>query len=229
LGTAIFSNHPFTRAPSKGQAMFPGGHNIPGLAGVAQDGSFAASETACARGANRSVLPARPSTAGACLTAMSHDVRGGSIGATFHDYAPPRRCLIGRSLCRDLWASAGSPIYLRSASVKRSAAAFSPATKGWVVWWSIGAGAHVEHTVTQTSRSLGCSRARWSFASAPNSGLRPGDVIVIPGGTAHEAWFVLSRGFEPVRGAVAPDVIGASRHKWLRTPMYAADRRCSGL
>jgi len=36
----------------------------------------------------------------------------------------------GRSLCRDWWDSAGSPPYLRSRSVKRSAGAFSPATKG---------------------------------------------------------------------------------------------------
>src|SRR5207237_1100324 len=48
-GTVVFSNHPFTRAPSKGQAMSAGGHNITGLAGVAQHGSFAASETARAR------------------------------------------------------------------------------------------------------------------------------------------------------------------------------------
>ena len=48
----------------------PRGHNLPGLAGVAQDGSFAASETACARGANRSVLPARSSQQVAAWTSI---------------------------------------------------------------------------------------------------------------------------------------------------------------
>jgi hypothetical protein len=36
---------------------------------------------------------------------------------------------------------------------------------------------------TQMSRSFGCSRARWSSASAANSGSGAGDVVVIPGGT----------------------------------------------
>src|SRR5262249_58530240 len=40
------------------------------------------------------------------------------------------RSRLGRRLCRDWWASAGSPPYSRSRSATRSAAAFSPATKG---------------------------------------------------------------------------------------------------
>jgi len=40
----------------------------------------------------------------------------------FVGHAPPKTILIGRSLCRDWWASAGSPPYLRSRSAKRSAA-----------------------------------------------------------------------------------------------------------
>jgi putative intracellular protease/amidase len=39
------------------------------------------------------------------------------------------------------------------------------------------------------SRSCGCSRARWSSASAASSGFCPGDIVVIPGGVEHEAWF----------------------------------------
>jgi hypothetical protein len=35
--------------------------------------------------------------------------------------------------------------------------------------------------VTQMSRSFGCSTARCSAC--------PGDVVVIPGGSEHEAWF----------------------------------------
>jgi hypothetical protein len=39
--------------------------------------------------------------------------------------------------------------------------------QGMILWWSIGAGVHVE---PQMSRSYGCSRAKWSSASAANSG-----------------------------------------------------------
>ena len=45
-------------------------------------------------------------------------------------------------------------------------------------------------TVTQMNRPCGCSRARWSLALGTNSGLTArGDVVVIPGGIEHEAWF----------------------------------------
>jgi len=43
-------------------------------------------------------------------------------------------------------------------------------------------------TVTQMSKSCGCSKARWSSASAANSGCAArGDVVVIPGGNEQEA------------------------------------------
>jgi len=51
----------------------------------------------------------------------------------------------------------------------------------------VGAASMSSRTVTQMSRSFGCSRAKSSSASAPNCGR--GDVVVIPGGTEHEVWF----------------------------------------
>ena len=42
--------------------------------------------------------------------------------------------------------------------------------QGMIVWWSIGAGVHVEPHSHANERSFGCSRARWSSASAANSG-----------------------------------------------------------
>ena len=48
----------------------------------------------------------------------------------------------------------------------------------------------LSRTVTQMNKSRGCSRARWSFASAANNEFAgPEDVVVIPGGAEHEAWF----------------------------------------
>jgi len=44
--------------------------------------------------------------------------------------------------------------------------------QGMIVWWKIKAGAHAGAQISiRTSRSFGCSRARWISASAP-SGVR---------------------------------------------------------
>ena len=56
--------------------------------------------------------------------------------------------------------------------------------QGMLVWWSIEAGVHVEPTIIQASRSFGCSRARWSSASAPSSG----SVIKATSWLSREAW-----------------------------------------
>jgi hypothetical protein len=42
--------------------------------------------------------------------------------------------------------------------------------QGMLVWWSIAAGVQLSRTATQMSRSCGCSRAKWNYASAANSG-----------------------------------------------------------
>ena len=42
---------------------------------------------------------------------------------------------------------------------------------GMIVWWKIAAGAHAVRINIRTSRSFGCSRARWNSASA-TSGIR---------------------------------------------------------
>ena len=48
----------------------------------------------------------------------------------------------------------------------------------------------MSRTVTQMNKSRGCSRARWNFASAAKQRVcGPGDVVLIPGGAEHEAWF----------------------------------------
>ena len=46
----------------------------------------------------------------------------------------------------------------------------------------------LSRTVTQMSRSCGCSKASWSSASEQRV-FGPGDVVVIPGGAEHEGWF----------------------------------------
>jgi hypothetical protein len=42
--------------------------------------------------------------------------------------------------------------------------------QGMIVWWSIGAGVHVEPHSHPNEQISGCSKGRWSSASAANSG-----------------------------------------------------------
>ena len=63
-------------------------------------------------------------------------------------------------------------------------------SQGMIVWWSIRAGVHVEphsHTSEQIVWMLkGKMEFRLGSEQRVCSG---GDVVVIPGGTEHEAWF----------------------------------------
>jgi quercetin dioxygenase-like cupin family protein len=62
---------------------------------------------------------------------------------------------------------------------------------GMIVWWSIGAGVHVEphsHTNEQIVRML---KGRMEFRLGSEQRVcSQGDVVVIPGGAEHEAWFL---------------------------------------
>ena len=69
----------------------------------------------------------------------------------------------------------GWGVYLRSRSATRSATAFS--------WWSIGAGVHVEPHSHPNEQIV------WNRLGSEQRVCDQGDVIVIPGGTEHEAWF----------------------------------------
>ena len=54
----------------------------------------------------------------------------------------------------------------------------------WLFGGASGVASMSRRIVTQMSRSCGCSRARCEQRVCG-----PGDVVVIPGGTDHEAWF----------------------------------------
>jgi quercetin dioxygenase-like cupin family protein len=96
---------------------------------------------------------------------------------------------IGRKLCRHWWASAHSPPYLRSRSAKRSAAALS-GDQGMIVWWSIGAGVHVEPHSHANEQIVWMLKGKMEFRLGSEQRVcGPGDVVLIPGGTEHEAWF----------------------------------------
>jgi Cupin domain len=85
--------------------------------------------------------------------------------------------MIWRTLCRHWWASAGSPLYLRSRSAKRSAAAFR-------------AGVHVEPHSHANEQIAWMVKGKMEFRLGSEQRVcGPGDVVVIPGGAEHEAWF----------------------------------------
>ena len=55
--------------------------------------------------------------------------------------------------------------------------------QGMVVWWSIGAGVHVEPHSPPNEQIV------WNRLGSEQRVCDQGDVTVIPGGTEHEAWF----------------------------------------
>src|SRR5262249_22902126 len=99
------------------------------------------------------------------------------------DHAPTKAMPdFGRSLCRHWWALARSPRYQRSGSAKRSAVAFSPR--------SIGASVHVEPHSHANEQIVWMLKGKMEFRLGSEQRVcGQGDVIVIPGGTEHEAWF----------------------------------------
>jgi len=99
-----------------------------------------------------------------------------------------RRSRLGRRLCRDWWASAGSLPYLRIRD-KISRRILS-GDQGMVVWWSIGAGVHVEPHSHANEQIVWMLKGSMEFRLGSEQRVcGQGDVIVIPGGTEHEAWF----------------------------------------
>ena len=62
--------------------------------------------------------------------------------------------------------------------------------QGMVVWWSIGAGAHVEPHSHANEQIVWMLKGRMEFRLGSEQRVcGPGDVVVIPGDTEHEAWF----------------------------------------
>src|SRR5262249_43098684 len=62
--------------------------------------------------------------------------------------------------------------------------------QGMVVWWSIGAGVHVEPHSHPNEQILWMLKGKMEFRLGSEQRVcSQGDVVVIPGGTEHEAWF----------------------------------------
>jgi quercetin dioxygenase-like cupin family protein len=82
---------------------------------------------------------------------------------------------------------AGLPEEQISEKIKRRILAGDQAM---LVWWSIGAGVHVEphsHANEQIAWTL---KGNMKFRLGSEQRVcGPGDVVVIPGGTEHEGWF----------------------------------------
>ena len=63
-------------------------------------------------------------------------------------------------------------------------------SQGMVVWWSIGAGVHVEPHSHANEQIVWMLKGRMEFRLGSEQRVcGPGDVVVIPGDTEHEAWF----------------------------------------
>ena len=59
-----------------------------------------------------------------------------------------------------------------------------------LVWWSVGAGVHVEPHSHPNEQIVWMLKGKMEFRfGSEQRGCGPGDVVVIPGGVEHEAWF----------------------------------------
>jgi quercetin dioxygenase-like cupin family protein len=62
--------------------------------------------------------------------------------------------------------------------------------QGMIVWWSIGAGVHVEPHSQPNEQIAWMLKGKMEFRLGSEQRVcGQGDVVVIPGGTEHEAWF----------------------------------------
>jgi quercetin dioxygenase-like cupin family protein len=62
--------------------------------------------------------------------------------------------------------------------------------QGMLVWWSIGAGVHVEPHSHPNEQIVWMLKGKMEFRLGSEQQVcGPGDVVVIPGRTEHEAWF----------------------------------------
>jgi quercetin dioxygenase-like cupin family protein len=62
--------------------------------------------------------------------------------------------------------------------------------QGMLVWWSIGAGVHVEPHSHANEQIAWMLKGKMEFRLGGEQRVcGPGDVVVIPGGMEHEAWF----------------------------------------
>jgi quercetin dioxygenase-like cupin family protein len=62
--------------------------------------------------------------------------------------------------------------------------------QGMIVWWSIGAGVHVETHSHANEQIVWMLKGKMEFRLGSEQRVcGRGDVVVIPGGTEHEAWF----------------------------------------
>ena len=62
--------------------------------------------------------------------------------------------------------------------------------QGMIVWWSIGAGVHVEPRSHANEQIVWMLKGKMEFRlGSERRTCGPGDVVVIPGGVEHEAFF----------------------------------------
>ena len=63
--------------------------------------------------------------------------------------------------------------------------------QGMIVWWSVGAGVHVEPHSHANEQIVWMLKGKMEFRLGSEQRVcGQGDVVVIPGGTEHEAWFL---------------------------------------
>jgi quercetin dioxygenase-like cupin family protein len=120
---------------------------------------------------------------------VSFSDRLGPMG-NFVDHATPRAILIWEEAMPTLVGFGTFAALLEEKISEKISRRILSGEQGMIVWWSIGAGVHVEPHSHANEQIVWMLKGKMEFRLGSEQRVcGPGDVVVIPGGAEHEGWF----------------------------------------
>jgi quercetin dioxygenase-like cupin family protein len=109
--------------------------------------------------------------------------------AHFVEHAKPRAILIWEEVMPTLVGFGTFAALLEEQISEKIIRRVLSGDQGMIVWWSIGAGVHVEPHRHANEQIVWMLNGKMVFRLGTEQRVGRGDVVVIPGGAEHEAWF----------------------------------------
>ena len=108
----------------------------------------------------------------------------------FVGHAPPKTILIWEEVMSTLVGFGTFSALLEERISEKISRRILSGDQGMIVWWSIRAGVHVEPHSHANEQIVWMLKGKMEFRLGSEQRVcSPGDVLVIPGGAEHEAWF----------------------------------------
>jgi quercetin dioxygenase-like cupin family protein len=108
----------------------------------------------------------------------------------FVGHAPPKTILIREEVMSTLVGFGTFSALLEEQISEKISRRILSGDQGMIVWWSIRAGVHVEPHSHANEQIVWMRKGKMEFGLGSEQRVcSPGDVVVIPGGAEHEAWF----------------------------------------